>query len=162
RLGLAKALLHEPALLLLDEPANGLDPAGVVEIRELLRKLAHERGVTIFLSSHLLSEGARLATRYGVIHQGRLLEEVSADEMERQRARWLEVDARDRQSARTALTEAGLTVDECAGNDNAANGKACALRLSGAEAIAHPEEVARRLIGAGVDLTRLSVAEEDL
>ena len=83
RLGLAKALLHDPALLLLDEPANGLDPAGVVEIRELLRELAHERGVTIFLSSHLLSEVARIATRFGVIHQGRLLEELSAAEMER-------------------------------------------------------------------------------
>src|SRR6185369_9906223 len=96
RLGLAKALLHDPALLLLDEPANGLDPAGVVEIRELLRELAHERGVTIFLSSHLLSEVARIATRFGVIHQGRLLEELSADEMEQRRVRWLEVDARGR------------------------------------------------------------------
>jgi ABC-2 type transport system ATP-binding protein len=162
RLGLAKALLHEPALLLLDEPANGLDPAGVVEIRELLRELAHVRGVTIFLSSHLLGEVARIATRFGVIHQGRLLEELSAAEMERQRARWLEVDARDRQSARTALTEAGLAVDECAGGDNTANGKACVLRLSDADAIAYPKEVARRLVGAGIDLTRLSVEEEDL
>src|SRR5262249_23165165 len=68
RLGLAKALLHDPAILLLDEPANGLDPAGVVEIRELLRELAHDRGVTIFLSSHLLSELARIATRLGLIH----------------------------------------------------------------------------------------------
>ena len=112
RLGLAKALLHDPALLLLDEPANGLDPAGVVEIRELLRELAHERGVTIFLSSHLLGEVARIATRFGVIHQGRLLEELSAAEMERQRARWLLVDARDREGARATLTAAGLVVDE--------------------------------------------------
>jgi ABC-2 type transport system ATP-binding protein len=162
RLGLAKALLHDPALLLLDEPANGLDPAGVVEIRELLRELAGERGVTIFLSSHLLSEVARIATRFGVIHQGRLLEELSADEMEQQRLRWLVVDARDRESARTALTEAGLPVDECAGDDHAANGKACALRLSDEEAIAHPEKVARRLVEQGIALTRLSVEEEDL
>ena len=104
RLGLAKALLHEPALLLLDEPANGLDPSGVVEIRELLRELAHEQGVTIFLSSHLLGEVARIATRFGVIHQGRLLVELSAAEMERQRARWLVVDARDRDGARSVLT----------------------------------------------------------
>jgi ABC-2 type transport system ATP-binding protein len=162
RLGLAKALLHDPALLLLDEPANGLDPAGVVEIRELLRELAHECGVTIFLSSHLLGEVARIATRFGVIHRGRLLEELSAAEMERQRTRWLLVDARDREGARSALTAAGLAVDDCAGDTSATNGAASVLRLSDADAIAHPEEVARRLVGAGIDLTRLSVEEEDL
>jgi ABC-2 type transport system ATP-binding protein len=162
RLGLAKALLHEPALLLLDEPANGLDPAGVVEIRELLRELAHERGVTIFLSSHLLSEVARIATRFGVIHQGRLLEELSADEMEQRRVRWLEVDARDREGARATLAKAGLAVDGCGGNVNTTNGTAGALHLSDVNAIAHPEEVARRLVEQGIDLTRLSVEEEDL
>jgi ABC-2 type transport system ATP-binding protein len=162
RLGLAKALLHEPALLLLDEPANGLDPAGVVEIRELLRELAHERGVTIFLSSHLLSEVARIATRFGVIHRGRLLEELSADEMEQGRVRWLEVDARDREGARTTLAEAGIAVDGYSGDVHSTNGTAGALHLSDVNAIAHPEEVARRLVGAGVNLTRLSVEEEDL
>src|SRR5512141_128963 len=70
RLGLARALLHEPELLILDEPANGLDPAGVVEIRELLSSLAHEKGVTIFMSSHILTEVDRLATRIGIIHLG--------------------------------------------------------------------------------------------
>jgi ABC-2 type transport system ATP-binding protein len=162
RLGLAKALLHEPAILILDEPANGLDPAGVVEIRELLRELAHERGVTIFLSSHLLGEVARIATRFGVIHQGRLVEELSVAEMERRRVRWLEVDASDRRGARATLTAAGLVVDNCAHDTPAVNGMAGALHLSGADVIAHPEEVARNLVEAGVDLTRLSVEEEDL
>ncbi|HEU5440117.1 MAG TPA: ABC transporter ATP-binding protein [Ktedonobacterales bacterium] len=162
RLGLAKALLHDPALLLLDEPANGLDPAGVVEVRELLRELAHERGVTIFLSSHLLGEVARIATRFGVIHQGRLLEELSAAEMERQRVRWLAVDARDRAGARSVLKAAGLVAESCAELANERNGMAEALRLSDAHAIAHPEEVARRLVEAGIALTRLSVEEEDL
>src|SRR6266508_4140072 len=70
RLGLARALLHEPELLILDEPANGLDPAGVVEIRELLASLAHKNGVTVFMSSHILTEVDRLATRIGIIHKG--------------------------------------------------------------------------------------------
>jgi ABC-2 type transport system ATP-binding protein len=73
RLGLAKALIHRPDLLILDEPANGLDPAGVVEIRTLLHQLAERDGVTVLLSSHILAEVARLATRIGVIHEGRLV-----------------------------------------------------------------------------------------
>jgi len=69
RLALARALLHDPELLILDEPANGLDPAGVVEIRELLRALARERGTTVLMSSHILPEVDRLATRIGIVHR---------------------------------------------------------------------------------------------
>ena len=76
--------------------------------------------------------------------------------------RWLVVDARDREGARATLTAAGLVVDGCGGDVNATNGTAGALRLSDADAIAHPEEVARRLVEQGIDLTRLSVEEEDL
>src|ERR1041385_2449965 len=68
RLGLARAMLHTPRFLILDDPANGLDPAGVVEIRELLLELAHKQGITIFMSSHILTEVDRLATRIGIIH----------------------------------------------------------------------------------------------
>ncbi|MBK7456312.1 MAG: hypothetical protein IPJ46_22105 [Anaerolineales bacterium] len=71
RLRLARALLHEPELVILDEPANGLDPAGVVEIREMLTSLAHERGMTVFMSSHILSEVDLPATRIGIIHKGK-------------------------------------------------------------------------------------------
>ena len=82
RLGLARALLHGPELLILDEPANGLDPAGVVEIRELLASLAREKGVTVFMSSHILTEVDRLATRIGIIHKGRLIEELDTEKLE--------------------------------------------------------------------------------
>src|SRR5512138_2752158 len=95
RLGLARALLHGPELLLLDEPANGLDPAGVVEIRELLRTLAHEKGVTIFMSSHILTEVDRLATRIGIIHNGKLIEELDTQKLEQLRAKHLEVQVRN-------------------------------------------------------------------
>ena len=81
RLSLARALLHAPEVLVLDEPANGLDPAGIVEVRQMLHSLAAEQGVTIFMSSHILAEVAHLADRIGIIHDGRLLEELDRDEM---------------------------------------------------------------------------------
>src|SRR3990172_3517943 len=110
RLGLARAFLHEPELVLLDEPAKGLDPAGVVEVRELLRTLAREQGVTIFMSSHILAEVDRLATRIGIIHKGRLIEELDAHVLEHHRKTRLSVDARNRAAARAALEAAGYAV----------------------------------------------------
>src|SRR5439155_5401454 len=110
RLGLARALLHAPELVVLDEPANGLDPAGVVEIRQLLSGLAREQGVTIFMSSHILAEVDRLATRIGIIHKGRLIEELDTVELERRRQlRGLtDADPAVRAEARRAATSAFL------------------------------------------------------
>jgi ABC-type multidrug transport system ATPase subunit len=78
RLSLARALLHTPEMLVLDEPANALDPAGIVEVRHLLRSLA-DRGVTVFMSSHILAEVAHLADRIGIVDAGRLVEEAPRD-----------------------------------------------------------------------------------
>ena len=82
RLGLAMALLNEPRLLILDEPTNGLDPAGIRDVRELLRRLAGESGITVFLSSHLLSEVELLASRLGIVHQGKLLFQGRLEELQ--------------------------------------------------------------------------------
>lgn len=81
RLGLAIALLNDPKFLVLDEPINGLDPSGIVEVRKILEKLSKEQGVTILISSHILSELQLLATQYGFIHKGRLIKEASAEEL---------------------------------------------------------------------------------
>ncbi|MGO4545449.1 ABC transporter ATP-binding protein [Paenibacillus sp. 2TAB23] len=81
RLGIARALLHYPELLILDEPTNGLDPIGIKEIRKLIKLLAEERGITILLSSHILSEIEQLADRVGIIHKGKLLEEIAFDKL---------------------------------------------------------------------------------
>ena len=81
RLGIALAMLGEPEMLILDEPINGLDPEGIKEIRALLVRLNREKGVTILVSSHLLDELAKITTRYGIINNGRLVEEMTADEM---------------------------------------------------------------------------------
>jgi ABC-2 type transport system ATP-binding protein len=152
RLGLARALLHEPELLILDEPANGLDPAGVVEIRELLAKLAHEQGVTVFMSSHILTEVDRLATRIGIIHKGRLIEELDAEKLEALRSCRLEIQARDLQAAHNVLTQAGFAVTT----------KDRTLVLNEARAIDAPEQVATLLVNAGTPPSRLAVEQEDL
>ena len=84
RLGLAMALLGEPEFIVLDEPMNGLDPAGIVEIRELILKLNRERGITFLISSHILTELALVATKYGIISKGKLLKEITAEELRRE------------------------------------------------------------------------------
>lgn len=81
RLGLGIALLGKPEFLILDEPLNGLDPMGIVEIRELIKQLNKERNMTVLISSHILSELSQLATCYGIIHQGKMLEQISAKEL---------------------------------------------------------------------------------
>ena len=153
RLGLAKALMHNPQLILLDEPANGLDPAGIVEIRNLLFELTSKQGVTVFMSSHILGEVARLAQRVGIIHRGRLLQEMDVDELERNRRQRLLVRARDNQAAQTVLLEAGFPAEI---NEDGV------IEVPGAAAIERPEEIATRLVQAGCPPTLLCVEEEDL
>jgi ABC-2 type transport system ATP-binding protein len=152
RLGLARALLHKPELLILDEPANGLDPAGVVEIRELLAGLAHDKGITVFMSSHILTEVDRLATRIGIIHKGRLLDELDAKRLEELRSRRLEIKTRNLEAAHSALTQAGFAVKA---NENT-------LFLNEARAIDAPDKVATILVNAGTPPTRLAVEQENL
>lgn len=83
RLGIGIALLGNPDFLILDEPVNGLDPAGMKEVRDLILRLNEERNITILISSHLLDELAKLVTRYGIINDGVLVEEVTAEELEK-------------------------------------------------------------------------------
>lgn len=154
RLALARALLHNPELLLLDEPANGLDPAGVVEIRELIAGLARDQGVTAFMSSHILPEVDRLATRIGIIHKGRMLEELDSDKLERLRGRRLEIEARNPEAARLALKSAGFEAEP--------SDRPNAIHLTDPHAIEAPDEIARLLVDAGAPPTRLAVEQEDL
>ena len=143
RLALARALLHEPELLVLDEPANGLDPAGVIEIRELIRSLARERGVTVFMSSHILAEVDRLATRIGIVHRGRLIEELDSEALEAHRDRRLEIGARDLDAAERALRAAGLSPTRGASDGHA---QTAWLELRDALALESPDDIARLLV----------------
>ena len=153
RLGLAKALLHNPKLLLLDEPANGLDPAGIVEIRELLLELTRQQGVTVFMSSHILAEVARLARRIGIIHKGRLIQELDIDELERNRRRRLLIRMRDIESAHRVLAAAGQPAEILQDGT---------LALRSAAAVEHPDDINCLLVNAGTPPTQLVVEEEEL
>ena len=95
RLGVAVALAGSPDFLVLDEPVNGLDPQGIIEMRELILKLNRERGVTILISSHILDELSRLATHYGFIDGGRMVQEISAAELEARCRRCVRLEVND-------------------------------------------------------------------
>jgi ABC-2 type transport system ATP-binding protein len=153
RLGLAKALIHHPDLLLLDEPANGLDPAGIVEVRNLLRGLAENNGVTIFISSHILSEVARLATRIGVVHEGRLVKELDATQLGAEEEQRLVVVVHDTGAALAVLEKAGIKARSESKNS---------LAISDIPSLQHPETVATLLVQAGCPPSRLVVEQRDL
>jgi ABC-2 type transport system ATP-binding protein len=108
RLGIAQALLGDPRLLILDEPANGLDPAGIREIRELLRRLASEQQMTIFISSHLLAEIELTCDRVAIIHKGRILREGTVRDLISSR-RDMEVRVDDVPRASAIASERNLT-----------------------------------------------------
>ncbi|MBW9154112.1 ATP-binding cassette domain-containing protein [Clostridium estertheticum] len=95
RLGIAMALLSEPEFLVLDEPMNGLDPIGIKEIRELLLKLNKERGTTILISSHMLSELTHISNRYGFINDGKLIDEMTANELSNKCRTYLHLKVND-------------------------------------------------------------------
>ena len=151
RLSLARALLHEPELLVLDEPTNALDPAGIVEVRELLQSLARERGVTVFVSSHILGEIAHLADRIGIMHEGRLIEELGREQLRAQERLYVRVGVSDPARAATVLVAAGFAQVEQVDDT---------LRVRDAEG--RVPQMARLLVDAGLDLVELTTVREDL
>lgn len=152
RLGIAKALIHKPKLLLLDEPINGLDPAGIVEIRELLKSLAENHGTTIFLSSHILDEIAKITTRIGIIHYGALIKEIKASTLEEQTIKKLCVSTNNDAEAHKLLEEKGFET-KLANN---------CLEISSEHAVNNPENIAALLVQHELPPKLLSVFEEDL
>src|SRR5205823_4997338 len=124
-----------------------------VEIRELLLELTRSQGVTIFMSSHILAEVARLAQRIGIIHHGRLLQELSITELERNRQRRLLLRARDTAAAQRALAAAGQPAE------NLPDGS---LALTSPAALERPDDINSLLVQAGTPPTQLLVEEEEL
>jgi len=153
RLGIAKAMIHHPRLLILDEPANGLDPAGIVQIRELLLDLARTHGVTIFISSHILGEISRFATRIGIIHQGRMVLESDADQLKKSRYRALHVNTTDNKTAFELLETRGYSPAFLLDGS---------LEIQDEQAISRPEKISALLASNELPPIKIAVEEEDL
>ena len=108
RLGIAVALAGNPDFLVLDEPVNGLDPQGIIEMRELILKLNQEHQITFLISSHILDELSRLATHYGFIDKGHMIKEISARDLENACRKGVHVDVSDTGVLSCILDEEGL------------------------------------------------------
>lgn len=151
RLGIALALLNQPRLLILDEPTNGLDPAGIAAMRQLIRHMARELGVSVFLSSHLLIEVEQLASHVGVVQQGHLLFEGTIDELRATSLAPLEVACRDSAAACDDLRHAGEQPEIVDG---------CTLRLAMPRLADH--EINRLLVERGHAVYRVIRREHSL
>ena len=152
RLGIAMALLAEPEVMVLDEPINGLDPEGIVEIRELLQKLCEEKGITILISSHILSELATLCTDFIIINKGRILENLSAEELQEKGRQYIAIQTDNtEQTAELLKNTWGDSVRMSAG------GGEIRLYVSPEEA----QTVSKTITDAGFVITKfVTVAEE--
>jgi len=152
RLGLAKALIHDPDILILDEPINGLDPAGIVEIREMLKELSCQYQKTIFISSHILSEISKLADRIGIIQEGRLIKEIDEKQLQNELTTKLIVKTRDNTNALKILLS--KNVNSRLINDH--------LEIFDKELIKKPEDITVLLTNYSLPPFLIHTVEEDL
>ena len=153
RLGIAIAILSRPDLLILDEPINGLDPVGIQEFREMVLRLNHELGMTLIISSHILSELYLVASRFGFIHQGRLIQELSKDDFDRESGDYIILQSQKTQMAKDFVQkQLGFRLKPSHQTDQ--------LQLIGkAEDI---PELAKALILADIPISALYYAHKDL
>jgi ABC-2 type transport system ATP-binding protein len=152
RLGLAKALMHRPKLLILDEPINGLDPEGIVEIRELLKGLS-SKGSTILISSHILGEISKVANRIGIIHEGKLIKELTEKELTTQLTKKIVVATNDNPAAVQHLRS--LNYHATLTNNNE-------IEVTDSAAIENPELISKLLVEKHVPPKQLYLLTEDL
>ena len=158
RLGIAKAIIHKPKILILDEPTNGLDPFGVIEVRELLKELANNLGTTVLISSHKLEEISKVATRIVIIHGGRLIREVESKELDLYLEKRLLVSGRNNKAMKEVLSAKGYQVNFKSDLEN----NSCYLELIDTKSVESSEEIATLLVNAGYPPKILTVEKEDL
>lgn len=153
RLGIARAILHNPELLIFDEPTNALDPIGIKEVRRLIKSLAEKRKITIFISSHILTEVQQLASTIGIIHNGRLLEETSFDELRKKNRKYIEVQVNNDGKASMILERSLEIYDYEVHEENY-------IRI-----YSHYDMISkinRVFINNGIDVVKLGLSEDNL
>lgn len=154
RLGIAAAIMHNPELLILDEPINGLDPFGIKEIRTLLRRLSHEFGITILISSHILSEIENIADVIGFMDRGVLIEEISRDDLYKKLDKFVEFEVSDVDLACNVLKELGLkeNKDFTSGTNGIRMYSNLELR----------DKFNALFVNSGIDVAKVNLCEENL
>ena len=153
RLGIAAAIMHEPELLILDEPTNGLDPIGIQEMRNFLLDLCEEKQVTIIISSHILSEIEQVADLIGVIHKGKLLEEITIGELRKRNRRYLEFQVSNQKKA-VVLLEQQFQINDYEVHEQ---GKIRIYSHFGEEA-----KLNRALIENNIEVSKITMSEDRL
>lgn len=144
RLGIAIALAGDPDFLVLDEPANGLDPQGIIEIRELILRLNHERQITVLVSSHILDELSKFATHYGFIDGGRILQEISAAELEAACRKCVRMEVTDTRALARVLDAMQVEYEILSGTEADVYAQLKTTRLTAALAREHCEVLSMR------------------
>lgn len=153
RLGLAIALLGEPEFIILDEPTNGLDPTGIIELRKLIKKLNSEKKITFLISSHLLSELNQFATYYGFIHKGEMLEEISAKDLDEKCRKYLRIETNDASEAKRVLEKQFKCNDITISSEKELLLYGCSTKS---------EDVIKQLVEQGLSVTMVSQQNDDL
>ena len=152
RLGIALALVGEPSMIILDEPINGLDPQGIVEVRHTLERLSKEKGITIMISSHILEELSKLANSYGIINEGHLIEQFTSEELHSRCGQFVTIKTSDNDAAIKALNSAGITMTSIDEDGH--------IRVS--EKLDESDLMASAIVKAGVPLKELFITNVSL
>ncbi len=152
RLGIALALAGKPEIIILDEPINGLDPQGIVEIREIIYRLSKEKGITVIISSHILDELAKIADSYGIIHEGRLVDEMTSEQLDSRCGEFVILRTDNNAKAQEILASNGITDTSCVDEET--------IRIS--EQIDNTAEIVNKLVYGGVGIKEITLNKMSL
>ena len=152
RLGIALALVGDPEFIVLDEPINGLDPQGIAEMREIIHRLSKERGMTVIVSSHILDELAKVADAFGIISDGKLIDEFTSEELDKRCGTYLLLKTGNTEKTKAVLSKNGIKDYEVL-----ENGK---IKIT--QAVDNTSKLNRALIESGVDVYELALAQTTL